>query len=108
MTTDPLEPGPEGMQELGQAALDWVTTFVEGLARAPSDARSSAAPSTAAQNTLRAALLAEPPEDPSEFGELLTMFGAAAGPDIETSGSTYLGYVPGGGLYVFALAEFLD
>ena len=112
MTTYPLEPGPEGMQELGQAALDWVTTFVEGLARAPSDGRSTAAPSTgapstAAQNTLRAALLAEPPEDPSEFGELLALFGAAAGPAIETAGPTYLGYVPGGGLYVSALAEFL-
>src|ERR1700722_1675752 len=112
MTTYPLEPGPEGMQELGQAALDWVSTFVEGLARAPSDGRSTAAPSTAAPSTaarspLREALLAEPPEDPSEFGELLALFGAAAGRAVETAGPAYLGYVPGGGLYVSALAEFL-
>lgn len=46
MTTYPLEPGPERMQELGQATLDWVTRFVEGLARAPSDGRSTATPST--------------------------------------------------------------
>src|SRR5580704_4398924 len=107
MTTYPLEPGPEGMQELGQAALDWVSTFVGGLPRAPSDGRSTAAPSTAARSPLREALLAEPPEDPSEFGELLALFGAAAGPAIETAGPAYLGYVPGGGLYVSALAEFL-
>ena len=120
MTTYPLEPGPERMQELGQAALDWVTRFVEGLARAPSDGRSTATPSTATPSTgtlstgtqspdpaLREALLAEPHEDPSEFGVLLALFGAAAAQAIETAGPAYLGYVPGGGLYVSALAEFL-
>ena len=120
MTTYPLEPGPEQMQELGQAALDWVTRFVEGLARAPSDGRSTATPSTATPSTatpgtgtqspdpaLREALLAEPHEDPSEFGVLLALFGAAAAQAIETAGPAYLGYVPGGGLYVSALAEFL-
>ncbi|HEV2254427.1 MAG TPA: aminotransferase class V-fold PLP-dependent enzyme [Streptosporangiaceae bacterium] len=114
MTTYPLEPGPERMQELGQASLDWVTRFVEGLARAPSDGRSPATRSTAAQGpdaapreALRAALLAEPSEDPSEFGDLLALFGAAAAQAIETAGPAYLGYVPGGGLYVSALAEFL-
>ncbi|HEX3387435.1 MAG TPA: pyridoxal-dependent decarboxylase [Streptosporangiaceae bacterium] len=103
------------MQELGQAALDWVTRFVEGLDRAPSDGRSTATPSTATPSTgtqspdpaLREALLAEPREDPSEFGELLALFGAAAAQAIETAGPAYLGYVPGGGLYVSALAEFL-
>lgn len=119
MTTYPLEPGPERMQELGQASLDWVTRFVEGLARAPSDGRSPATRSTATQGpatqgpdaalreALREALLAEPGEDPSEFGELLALFGAAAAQAIETAGPAYLGYVPGGGLYVSALAEFL-
>ena len=105
MTTYPLEPGPERMQELGQAALDWVSRFVEGLARAPSDGRSTATQSPDA--ALREALLAEPCEDPSEFGELLALFGAAAAQAIETAGPAYLGYVPGGGLYVSALAEFL-
>ena len=105
MTTYPLEPGPERMQEMGQAALDWVTRFVEGLARAPSDGRSTATQSP--DPALREALLAEPREDPSEFGELLALFGAAAAQAIETAGPAYLGYVPGGGLYVSALAEFL-
>jgi aromatic-L-amino-acid decarboxylase len=115
MTTYPLEPGPERMQELGQAALDWVTRFIEGLDRAPSDGRSTATPTTATPTTatqspdgaLREALLAEPREDSSEFGELLALFGAAAARAIETAGPAYLGYVPGGGLYVSALAEFL-
>src|SRR5580704_16037637 len=115
MTTYPLEPGPERMQELGQAALDWVTRFIEGLDRAPSDGRTMATPSTGTPSTatrspdaaLREALLAEPREDPSEFGELLALFGAAAARAIETAGPAYLGYVPGGGLYVSALAEFL-
>jgi aromatic-L-amino-acid decarboxylase len=115
MTTYPLEPGPERMQELGQAALDWVTRFIEGLDRAPSDGRTMATPSTATPSpatpstdgALREALLAEPREDSSEFGELLALFGAAAARAIETAGPAYLGYVPGGGLYVSALAEFL-
>ena len=109
MTTYPLEPGPDRMQELGQASLDWMTRFVEGLARAPSDGRSPAAqgPDAARREALRDALLAEPGEDPSEFGELLALFGAAAAQAIETAGPAYLGYVPGGGLYVSALAEFL-
>ena len=105
MTTYPLEPGPERMQELGQAALDWVTRFVEGLAGAPSDGRNTASQSP--DPALREALLAEPREDPSEFGVLLALFGAAAAQAIETAGPAYLGYVPGGGLYVSALAEFL-
>jgi aromatic-L-amino-acid decarboxylase len=98
------------MQELGQATLDWVTRFVEGLARAPSDGRSTGTPSTGTRSpdaALREALLADPREDPSEFGELLALFGAAAARAIETAGPAYLGYVPGGGLYVSALAEFL-
>ena len=105
MTAYPLEPGPERMQELGQAALDWVTRFVEGLAGAPSDGRNTASQSP--DPALREALLAEPREDPSEFGVLLALFGAAAAQAIETAGPAYLGYVPGGGLYVSALAEFL-
>jgi len=105
MTTHPLEPDPERMQELGQTALDWVAGFVEGLARAPSDGRRPGIQDPEAP--LRHALLAEPPEDASDFGELLTLFGAAAAQAIETAGPTYMGYVPGGGLFASALAEFV-
>ena len=105
MTTYPLEPGPERMQELGQAALEWVAGFVDGLAHAPADGRSPAG--QIKDPALRADLLAAPPEQPGDFGELLTTFAAAAARAVETAGPTYLAYVPGGGLFVSALAEFV-
>jgi len=58
MTTYPLQPRPEGMQELGQAALDWVTTLVEGLAPAPPDGRNTGPPHATDHTTLRPALAA--------------------------------------------------
>lgn len=51
-------------------------------------------------------MLAAPGEEGADFGELLGLFGAAAGRAVETAGPRYAAYIPGGGLYASALAEF--
>jgi aromatic-L-amino-acid/L-tryptophan decarboxylase len=96
----PLEPSRADMGGLGRAAIDFVADFVTGLEAAP-------AASLGADARLRDTLLHGPGEGPSDFGALLKQFGAAAGLAVETAGPRYMAYVPGGGLYASALAEFL-
>ncbi len=96
----PLEPGQADMIAWGEAAAGFAARFIEGLASAP-------ASGAAAQPALREKLLRPPAETPSDFGSLLATFGAAASSAVETAGPGYLAYIPGGGLYTSALAEFL-
>jgi aromatic-L-amino-acid decarboxylase len=98
--TYPLEPDREQMREMGRAAVDAVVGFVGQLDDAPADG-------VAPDDRLREALMAAPDEGPSDFGVLLQLFGQAAAKAVETAGPGYLAYVPGGGLYASALAEFL-
>lgn len=96
----PLEPGRAEMTACGQAAVEFVASFVEGLETAPGTGVSP-------DGRLRELLLRPPAEGPSDFGGLLSAFGAAAAHAVETAGPGYLAYIPGGGLYSSALAEFL-
>jgi aromatic-L-amino-acid decarboxylase len=88
------------MAELGRAAVEFVARFIGGLDEAPAVALGGA-------GVGRDALLRPPPDGPGDFGELLKTFGAAAGVAVETAGPRYLAYIPGGGLFASALAEFL-
>ena len=96
----PLEPGRAEMAAYGRAAVDFVIRFTEGLQTAPGTG-------VAADRELRELLLRPPGDGPSDLADLLSTFGAAAGKAVETAGPGYLAYIPGGGLYVSALAEFL-
>lgn len=96
----PLEPGRAEMTAYGRAAVDFVARFTEGLAAAPGTGVS-------ADPGLRELLLRPPGDGPSGFASLLATFAAAAGKAVETAGPGYLAYIPGGGLFVSALAEFL-
>jgi aromatic-L-amino-acid decarboxylase len=98
--THPLEPDREQMRDMAQAAADFVAGFVGRLPDAPANGIEPDA-------SLRQALLAPPGDDPSDWGALLETFGAAAGQAVETAGPGYLAYIPGGGLFSSALAEFL-
>jgi len=98
----PLEPHARDMRQMGQSAVDFVVRFVAGLDGAPADGR-SADPDPG----LRRALLAAPGEEGADLDGLLELFGVAAGRAVETAGPCYAAYVPGGGLYTSALAEFL-
>lgn len=98
--THPLEPDQEQMRDMGRAAVDFVADFVGHLPDAPADGVEPDA-------SLRDMLLAAPGEHPADLGALLKSFGSAAGKAVETAGPGYLAYIPGGGLFTSALAEFL-
>lgn len=95
-----LEPTSEEMRALAGRALELLVETIEGLDRRP-----------ASENTPSPELLAEvsrpPPETPREFSVLLDRTRRAAEASYETAGPSYLAYIPGGGLFTAALAEFL-
>ena len=96
----PLELSGEQMQEMGQAAVDFIANFVDRLETSPANGWS-------ADPNLREALLCGPGESASDFGVLLESFKEAASLAVETAGPRFVAYVPGGGLFSSALAEFL-
>jgi aromatic-L-amino-acid/L-tryptophan decarboxylase len=88
------------MLAMGRAVLDELANFVEGLPGAPS-VEVGGLPDLVPQ------LLAPPSEEPGEFGALLERLQQAMGKGVETAGPSYLAYIPGGGLFTSALAEFM-
>jgi aromatic-L-amino-acid decarboxylase len=98
----PLEPGRQAMAEMGGAVVDRVSDFVERLPE-----RST--PNAVDPETTRElvdAMLAPPPEDGGELTELLNRLDRAVDCAVESAGPGHMAYVPGGGLYTSALAEF--
>ena len=96
----PFDPSPEDMAAMGGAVLRELIEWTSGLADAP------------AQNTDGALELAHrlretPPEVGGAFEPLLADALRAARHTFEYSGPGYLAYIPGGGLFTAALAEFL-
>lgn len=85
---------------MGAAALELLIDFVGGLEEAPSQGRPP-------NEALMASLSAPPPEGPGAFESLLARFRAAADASYETAAGSYLAYIPGGGIFTAALAEFL-
>ena len=96
----PLELSGKQMHEMGQAAVDFIASFVDGLEAAPADGRSE-------DSHLGETLLRIQEENAPDFGSLLELFSAAAGLAVETAGPRFAAYIPGGGLFASALAEFL-
>ncbi|GAA4511357.1 MULTISPECIES: pyridoxal phosphate-dependent decarboxylase family protein [Nonomuraea] len=99
-TQYPLEPGPEQVRLMGEAVLAFVEDFLRDLPELPAfdPARSAAL----------AGVLREPaPELGSPLSGLLSTLHAAARDGAASAGPGYLAYVPGGGLYAAALADFL-
>ncbi len=96
----PLEPGAAEMRDRTARVVELLIDTFEAL-----DAR------PASRNTASADLLAEvtrpPPDTPGEFSDLLAITQRAAAASYETAGPSYLAYIPGGGIFSAALAEFL-
>ncbi len=95
----PLEPDAAGMREMAGSVLESLIDFVEGLEDAPSTG-------AAVPPALLEALSRPPPEEPGHFGDLLAMMRTAADASYETAAGSYLAYIPGGGIFSAALAEF--
>jgi aromatic-L-amino-acid/L-tryptophan decarboxylase len=88
------------MLAMGRSVLEELAGFVEDLPGAPSvelEGLSDLVPQ----------LLAPPREEPGDFGVLLERLQQAMGKAVETAGPSYLAYIPGGGLFTSALAEFV-
>ena len=96
----PLDPAPQDMRAMGEAALDYLIGYIHGLDNAPADA-------TEVAIDLARDLRATAPERGGDFDELLTEAQAAIAKTFEYAGPGYLAYIPGGGLYTAALADFI-
>ena len=96
----PLDPKPEDMRAMGQAVVDYLVDFVHGLDDAPAEA-------TEGGIELARTLRGGPPEVGGDFDELFEQMQEAAARTFEFAGPGYLAYIPGGGLYTAALAEFM-
>jgi aromatic-L-amino-acid decarboxylase len=96
----PLDPAPEDMRAMGAAALEYLIDFVGGLDDAPAEATEGAV-------ELARELRSAPPELGGDFEPLLDEAQRAIAKTFEYAGPGYLAYIPGGGLYTAALAEFI-
>jgi aromatic-L-amino-acid decarboxylase len=96
----PLDPKPADMRAMGEAVLDYLVAFIGGLDDAP-------ASNTEGGIEIARRLRAAPPEHGSDFDGLLDDIEDAVAHTLEYSGPGYLAYIPGGGLFTAALAEFL-
>ena len=96
----PLDPAPQEMQAMGEAAVSYLIGFIQGLDDAPAEATEGALDLA---NRLRAG----PPEHGGEFAPVFAEAQEAISRTFEYAGPGYLAYIPGGGLYTAALAEFI-
>jgi aromatic-L-amino-acid/L-tryptophan decarboxylase len=97
----PLDPSPEEMRTMGAAVTEALVAWIGGLADAPAEATEDAL-------DVARRLAATPPEHATgDLQALLDDALEAARHTFEFSGPGYLAYIPGGGLYTAALAEFL-
>ena len=96
----PLDPAPEDMRAMGEAVVSYLIDFVQGLDDAPAD-------NTDGGLELARSLRGSPPEIGGDWDDLFAQMQEAISRTYEYSGPGYLAYVPGGGLYTAALAEFL-
>ncbi|HJV03965.1 MAG TPA: aminotransferase class I/II-fold pyridoxal phosphate-dependent enzyme [Actinomycetota bacterium] len=96
----PLEPAPDQMRAMGEAAVRLLERFVRDLPDAPAVDLDGAVG--------RAEEVRRPPPDRGRrFDEVLGQVWRAAEKGFNTAGPGYLAYIPGGGLYAAALGDFL-
>ena len=96
----PLDPAPQDMQAMGEAAVSYLIGFIQGLDDAPAEATEGALDLA---NRLRAV----PPEHGGEFAPVFAEAQEAISRTFEYAGPGYLAYIPGGGLFTAALADFI-
>jgi aromatic-L-amino-acid/L-tryptophan decarboxylase len=100
MGIHPLEPGPKEMRELMGAATDFAVRFISSLPDAP-------AGDTKGAFDLAKQLSESFPPSTTGFPELLEIVEAGAMKSFNTTGPGYLAFIPGGGLFAAAVADFI-
>ena len=96
----PLDPAPQDMQAMGEAALRYVIGFIQGLDDAPAEATEGAV-------ELARELRSAPTEGGSAFEPVFEEAQRAIAHTFEYAGPGYLAYIPGGGLFTAAIADFV-
>jgi len=96
----PLEPNSAQMSEIGEAALAFVADHIRGLPDAP-------ASDVEGFEALIDRFRAGPPEVGGELAPRLADLDHAVSKSFNTAAPGYLAYIPGGGLYTAAIADFL-
>jgi aromatic-L-amino-acid decarboxylase len=96
----PFDPSLEDMRAMGNQAVELVAGFVEERYSARSSDYESLEP-------MLASLAGPPPAEGGALGELLDVIRKAAGKGFDTANPGFLAYIPGGGLYASALADFI-
>jgi len=85
---------------MGEEVLSLVTRFIDDRYHAPSADYSDLGP-------LLASLSAAPASEGTGLAGLLKTIDRAAGKGFDTANPGFAAYIPGGGLYVAALADFI-
>jgi aromatic-L-amino-acid decarboxylase len=102
MTTGgfPLEPSEAEMRAMGEAALSLVIEHIASLPDAPASDLEGA-------SDLAKAFDERAPDGGTPFAELLERLRPAFDKALGTTGPGYMAFIPGGGLYVAALADLV-
>ncbi len=96
----PLEPSADEMRSATRRVLDLLIDAIEGIDDSPA---SGNAWSAGCWNEI-----SQPPSDgPNDLSSLLSVLQRAAEQSYQTAGPSYLAYIPSGGIFTSALAEFL-
>jgi aromatic-L-amino-acid decarboxylase len=96
----PLEPAPEQMRAMGEAALGYLVEFVQSQDEA---AAMDVEGAIEAARGVRGA----PPDGPGSFDQLMDTVDLIAANSYNTTGPGFLPFIPGGGLFASALGDFL-
>ena len=96
----PLDPAPEQMQEMGEAALAYMIEFLRQQPDLPAAGESGGLEAARA-------LRESPPEVGGEFKPLMETVELAAARAYGTTGPGYLAFVPGGGLFTASIGDLL-
>ncbi len=98
--TYPLEPSPKQMRAMGEQAVAYMVEFLRSVAEVPASDYEGA---------LEVALSVResPPEVGGEFDPMMDLVALAASKGSNNAGPGFLAFIPGGGLYTAAIADFL-
>jgi len=96
----PLEPGVGALRELTETCVRFVLDHLDSLDRQPASDVDGA-------EELAASFSEAAPENGRGLEAVLARLGPAVAKSYTTTGPGYLAYIPGGGLYASALADFI-
>jgi aromatic-L-amino-acid/L-tryptophan decarboxylase len=96
----PFDPSLDEMRSMGVDVVDFVSRFIEDRYTARTSDYSGLEP-------LLDSLSAPPPGRGGSLRQLLDTIEIAAGKGFDTANPGFVGYIPGGGLYAAALADFV-